>query len=220
METMDPATKRRFDELMPWYVTGRIGDADRAWVEQMLGDHPQAQAELAWHRQLQQGIRERFEQVPQDVGLQGLMMRVRAEPRGQPATKEGGGGWLRNFLAALGSRPAYAFATALIVIQAGVIGALLLHDAAAPEYSETRAIAPEPAAASPVLQVTFKADITERDLRLLLIRVGGRVVDGPGQLGDYIVEVPAERIEPARQELEQSGMVDAVTVLAQRPARE
>lgn len=217
METMDSATKRRLDELMPWYVSGRIVDADRAWVESVLREHPDAQAELEWHQRIREQIHARFDQVPQDVGLTGLMARLRSERRPQAST--GIGGRMREFFASLGARPAYAFATALIAVQAGIIGALLFKDAGEPEYAKTRALAQQPAS-GPVLQVTFKSDITERDLRLLLIRVGGRVVDGPGQLGDYIVAVPSERIEPAREELEQSGLVDSVTVLAQRPERE
>jgi hypothetical protein len=214
---MDSATKRRLDDLMPWYVTGNISDEDRAWVETVLRDYPDGQAELEWHLRVREQIRARFDQVPQDVGLQGLMARVKSGQRRRASP--GLASRLRDFVVSLGARPAHAFATALIVVQAGIIGALLLQEAVPPEYSETRSLSPQ-AAAGPVLQVTFKSDITERDLRLLLIRIGGRVVDGPGQLGDYIVAVPAERIEPARDELEQSGMVDSVTILARQPERQ
>jgi hypothetical protein len=57
-------------------------------------------------------------------------------------------------------------------------------------------------------------------MNLLLVRVGGRVVDGPTQIGEYLVEVPRTRIELAKKEMENSGLVDAVTVLDRRPGRE
>ena len=83
-----------------------------------------------------------------------------------------------------------------------------------------RSVAPHAGLPVPVLQVTFKPNVTERDMRLLLVKIAGRVIDGPGQLGDYIVSVPARQIEPARQHLEDSGLVDEVTVLDRPPVRD
>jgi hypothetical protein len=219
VNTLDAATKRRFDELVLWYVTGKIGDADRAWVEKVAAAHPEAQAELEWHRRLHEDIHSRYAAIPEDVGLTRLMARVREDAKPAPARAS----WssrLGEFFASLTARPAYALGVAVIVAQAGIIGALLSKTAVEPQFADTRAIAPQPVADAQVLRVTFKAQATERDMRLLLVQVSGRVVDGPGQLGDYIVAVPAKRLEVAKQEMEQSGLVEAVTVLDKRPARE
>ena len=152
--------------------------------------------------------------------MQRLMARVRAE---SAAAKPPRRSWLTRLhegWAGLAARPAFAMAAAAVVLaQAGVIGTLLSREDAAPEYAETRSVAPLPALMEPVLQVTFKADATERDMRLLLVRVAGRVIDGPGQFGDYIVAVPASRIDPAKRELEESGWVEQVSVLDRPPAR-
>lgn len=214
---MDPGSKRRLDELISWYVTGTIAEADCEWVEQMVREHPQARAELEWHQWLQREMRAQTE-VPVDVGLDGLMRRVRADSRSGRSAKSAGGAW-QALLGWLGARPAYAFAMTLVVVQAGIIAGLLLRESVPPEYAETRAIAP-PSAEGPVLQVTFKPDVTERDMRLLLIKLGAHVVDGPGQLGDYVVEVAPQHIESAREAFQDSGTVDAVAVLARRPDRE
>lgn len=214
---MDAADKRRMDELMPWYVTGQLDEPDRAWLERLLRQHPSARADLEWHRALQGTIRERVDSLPQDVGLQRLMTRVRAEKA--PAA----GSWLtrlREAWAGLAARPAFVTAAAAVILaQAVVIGTLLVRDDAGLDYGATRSVAPQLALMEPVLQVTFKAETTERNMRLLLVRVAGRVIDGPGQLGDYIVAVPTDRIEPAKRELEESGLVEQVSVLDRPPAR-
>lgn len=223
MNTFDATTKKRFDELLPWYVTGQLDEADRAWVEKVAAEHPAAGAELEWHKWLHREIQAKYASIPEDVGLDSLLARVRAEKNMAQKASLPVVGWgerMREFLATLAMRPAYALGTAVIVLQAGIIGALLLHTAPEPEYAETRAIAPGPLQDTPVLQVVFKADATERNMRLLLVRVAGRVVDGPSQLGDYIVAVPQPRIEIAKKEMEASGLVEAVTVLNKRPARE
>lgn len=219
MNTLDAATKRRFDELVPWYVTGKIGDADRVWVEKVAAEHPQARVELEWHKRLHEDIRSKYATIPEDVGLTRLMARVREEKK-PTAARPSWTSRLADFFASLTARPAYALGVAVIVAQAGIIGALLSRSAVEPQYAETRTMAPQPLAETPVLRVTFKAEATERAMRLLLVQVSGRVVDGPGQLGDYIVAVSPKHLELAKQEMEKSGLVEAVTVLDKRPVRE
>ena len=41
--------KSRFDELLPFYVNGSLPEADRAWVDSYLREHPKAEAELHWY---------------------------------------------------------------------------------------------------------------------------------------------------------------------------
>lgn len=214
---MDATAKRRLDELMPWYVNGSLGAQDRAWIERMLNEFPQARDELEWHRGLEQTVRQEADTLPADAGLQKLMARVRAEAKAQPS-------WLSRaaeFWARLASGPALAVAAALLVAQAVVIGALLSGEQSqSSEFGQIRSVAPHGAAPLPVLQVTFKPEVMERDMRLLLVRVDGRFVDGPGQLGDYIVAVSPQRIESAKQQIEASGLANEVVVLEQAPARE
>lgn len=218
MNTYDADTKRRFDELIPWYVTGQLKDADRAWIEKMASEHSALRAELEWHRNLHREIHSKYAGVRTDVGLDSLLARVRDGER--PVRQEGFADKLRAFFASLTARPAYALGAVVVVVQAGIIGALLTKGAPEPEFSETRSIAPRPTHETPVLQVTFKAEATQRKMNLLLVRVGGNVVSGPSQIGEYIIEVPKSRIELAKKELEGSGLVEAVTVLEKRPNKE
>jgi hypothetical protein len=112
--------------------------------------------------------------------------------------------------------PAFAGAAAIVLVQA--IAIALLMSRGMPEFAETRAVGE--AQPRTYLQVNFKPEATEREIRLALIRAGGRIVHGPGQLGDYYVAVPGERLAAARRELEASGVVETVGQVDKLPVRE
>jgi hypothetical protein len=113
--------------------------------------------------------------------------------------------------------PAFAGAAAIVLAQAIAI-AWLVGERAAPEFAETRAVGD--VRPRTYLQVNFKPEATEREIRLALIRVGGLIVYGPGQLGDYYVAVPGERLAAARRDLEASGIVETVGQVDKLPGQE
>jgi hypothetical protein len=209
-----PADKRRFDELVPFYVSGALDAAERAWVEAYLAREPGARAELAWHQALAGAIEERVASVPEDVGLAGLQARLAAERRGARPGRVLAA--LERLLPRPAVYPAFAGAAAIVLAQAVAIALLVGRDA--PEFAETRAMGE--AQPRVYLQVNFKPEATEREIRLALIRAGGRIVHGPGQLGDYYVAVPGERLDAARRELEASGAVETVARVDKLPVRE
>jgi hypothetical protein len=207
--------KAQFQEWLPWHVNGSLEADRRAWVDQYLKGHPEARAELRWYESLQQRIQDNAPDVSPDIGLHKLMARVRQERRVKaPNLMER----INEFLAGFRPAPAFALAASLILVQAGIIGVLLVQQhKAEPDYGSIRAIPNEQAQVVPVLQVNFKPDSTERDIRMLLVSVGGTVVAGPGQLGNYVVSVAPEKIGQARAQLEQSKIVEAVSVLQDAP---
>jgi hypothetical protein len=210
----NPEDKRRFDELVPFYVGGGIGAAERAWVEAYLAREPGARAALAWHEALPDAIEEEVARVPADVGLALLRSRLAAARGGRL-------GWLERWLPRPAVYPAFAGAAALVLVQAVAIALLaggFVGSREAPEFAQTRAIGePRPRT---YLQVNFKPATTERELRLALIRAGGLIVHGPGQLGDYYVTIAGERLDAARRELEASGIVEALAQVEKLPGRE
>ncbi len=229
MNEMD--ARRRFQELLPWHVNGTLESSERAWVEHYLREHPDAQSELRWTEGLQTKVQETASaaasEVAPDAGFDRLMIRVHAEAAATPrqaAVKPPSGiaERIRDFFAAWQLKPAMAVGAAVIVAQAAVIGVLMNSQMAAedPEYSTIRSLAPGQVVSGPVLQVSFGADTSERDLRALLVRVGGTLVGGPGQLGNYLVAVPADKLDQASQILASSQLVEDVAVLEQFPARE
>ena len=121
-----------------------------------------------------------------------------------------------------GLRPALAYAAvALVVVQAGVIGALVMQQGTQDaELAQWRSLPAASAVGGPVLRINFKPDTSERDIRMLLVRINGSLVGGPGQLGAYIVYVPADRIVAAEATAQSDAHVEAVDLLAVLPTRE
>ena len=209
--------QRRFGELAPWHVNGTLAAGERAWVDDYVRTHPAAAAELEWYASLQKEMRADAPQVAPDIGLERLLHRVRLERRPVARAPQGGLtgllGSIREFVGGLVMRPAFAYAaTALVVAQTALIGTLVFEQQATErEYAEYRSIATAPASGS-LLRVSFRPDTKEIDIRTALVEIGGTLVGGPGQLGEYLVRVPADRVEAAAVKLRANAAVEAVDV--------
>lgn len=219
----------RLEELLPFYVNGTLGEAEREQVERYLKANPEAQAEAQWLRSLQTRVREDVPPVSSEVGLERALHRIRTEgpaPQGvrravaQPGLLER----LRGALAALVPqsivRPALAGALALVAVQGVVIVQLM--ERHADDSTELRTLRSDaaPVEQGPYLKLNFKADAREADIRLLLVGINGSLAAGPGQLGDYYVRVPAQRLDAITAQLKVSPIVDGVAVVDGLPARQ
>lgn len=221
MSAPSTAELRRFERLVPWYTTGKLSAEDRAFVHDYLARHPRAQVALNWHRDLGALVAARAErhalQVPEMVGWAGLESRLRAERTStsiQVAVRRAFGARLaaafRSLRAGLAQRPMHALAAALIVGQAVMIGALVNQSRVDTTFSDIRG-AEKPSRA--VLQVRFKPVAAETDLRDLLYRSGARIIDGPDQLGDYVVAPRRGSIDTLAAALGESPLVQHVNRL-------
>jgi anti-sigma factor RsiW len=218
--------KSRFDELLPFYVNGTLPEADRAWVDGYLREHPNAGAELNWHRSLQSRLREDVPAVSSEVGLERAMRRIRSNgpvPQGVrgaagPSLLERLRDWFASVVPQPVLRPAFAGALAVVALQTAVIVGMVMEPD--DDTSELRAIQQASVAdEGPYLKVNFDADAREADIRLLLVEVNGSLAAGPGQLGDYYVRVPAERLAAITDRLKASEIVDGVAVVDALPGR-
>ena len=197
----------RFQELLPFYVNGTLQGEERDWMERQLAEHADARAELDAVRALQSGITLSLPEVPDTIGLDKVMTRIRAD---QP-------GWLDRAAAWLGLggglRPATAFAgLAIIAVQAGVIVSLV---AGSPDEDAAGGLrAPKATAVhdGPLLKVNFAPDAKEAEIRHLLVSVQGRLAGGPGQLGDYYIAVPAGREAALAEQVRRSPIVQGVSL--------
>ncbi|MBE7417052.1 MAG: hypothetical protein HS128_04725 [Ideonella sp.] len=212
--------KSKFDELLPFYANGTLDEADRAWVDAYLREHPQSAAELQWYRSLQDTLRRDAPAVSAEIGLARVMAKIRAEsaPR-RAAVRPGLGERLREFFASITPqpllKPALAGALAVVVVQGFVIADL----AGTRVDSEIRAVKPSVVDAGPYLKVNFKADAREADIRMLLVEIDGSLAGGPGQLGDWYVRIPEARIAAAQQKVSASPIVDGVARVDALPTR-
>jgi hypothetical protein len=119
--------------------------------------------------------------------------------------------WLSD---ALGMRsPALAFGiAALVMLQAGVISALLLSEPAQQAPLSGAPNSPASAAADQaLLTVAFAPQATELAIRQALAAVGGQIVSGPSALGLYTVAIPPSSEDSAISQLRSAkGVVDSV----------
>jgi hypothetical protein len=218
--------RTQFDELLPFYVNGTLGEDERPLVEQWLREHPSAEIELRWARSLQQQLHEDVVAVSSEVGLERALQRIRAErptekPKAAPAVMVSPLQRARDWLASLVPQPmrgpVLAGALAVVALQGVVIASLMS------ERDEWDAIrSPKPsviAESGPYLKVNFKADAREADIRLLLIGVQGSLAAGPGQLGDYYVRIPKAQFAAATTQLQASAIVEGVSVVDALPGR-
>lgn len=217
MTNSERTAKQRFDELVLWYVNGTLDEESKDWVERYLRDHPDARHELSWHRELRGVLDIRHMKIPGDVGLYRLLEQVNAEEKSRSTLFER----IRSLFAEINARRAFAVAVVIVVAQAIALGFLVKElkdqEQLISGYSATRAAGNQRYPDMPALQVTFKSLATEREIRLLLIQIQGRIIDGPRQLGDYTVSVPPERLKEAQATLKKSDIVEVVLLQQSRP---
>lgn len=209
--TDEPPGAQRARDLLPWYAMNALGEPERIWMAQWLHDHgahPAAMAMRAEIEWLQSSSRLTAEPVPSaarmEAGLELLMQRIAKEPLVKETTLPAGKAtrpsssarsWfdgVRAWLAPRGVGFALA-ASALVVVQAGVIGMLIKH---APAEQEPLSGPQQPAISSDrvILIVAFRADVAEGRIRSLLREQQAQIVGGPSALGLYQVAVPKARV--------------------------
>jgi len=180
----DGAPHDEAEELLPWYVTGRLDPADRERVEKHLTDCANCQAQLRLERRLA----DEYRAYSPNLEANWTSLRKRVEPSlakrrlAQPAA---GFGW-RKF-----SRPAVAMLMAaqlaIVVVTAGAVSYFIQPDAA------YRALGSAPIAASANAIVIFQPQTREEQLRQLLSRSGAELVGGPTDADAYVLHIEADR---------------------------
>jgi hypothetical protein len=224
-DSMDASELDRVRGLLPWYAQGQLDAPKLAfithWLENNVAHHPDITAELAWLRSTASTLQaQRQAQAPSpEQGLSALMQRI-AQERTATGVAAGAGTaaatpaparrpplhsapplaervaqWLAD---ALGLRsPVMAFGLAAVVLaQAGVIGALLLGTPAeqAPLAGAGSASAP---AGQVLLTVAFSPSAAEQAMRQVLTQANASIVAGPSALGLYTLAVPSAQAASA-----------------------
>lgn len=203
---------REFLELLPFYMNDTLDAGERARMDSYLTTHPAARGEVAFQQALRDEVREAVPQPDPRVGLDRILreMTARETATGASLLRR-----LTNWLDSLASArmaPAFAAACAIVVLQTALLTGLLLRQDEPYDTLRGGGIAgPEQA----LIQVLFRPETPESQLRDLVRRVGARIVDGPSDLGFYKLAVPVDRAAPALGELKSSPWVqDAQSVAA------
>jgi len=203
--------REEIEELLPWYVSGKLEPRLAARVRQYLEAHPELARHVAIAREESDAAIAANEAIRPlgAAALDRLRASVAAHPR-KPSLAmrlEQWRGTLAETIGALSpSQIALAGSAAalLILVQAGVIGTLVV-ERGAPVY-ETAA-GPQDTKPGIELLIGFKDTATVGEMGALLKQMDARIVDGP-RSGVYRLRIPAT-------DEKDGGRADALRVLQQ-----
>ena len=208
-------SQQQFDELAPDYLNRRLEPELAQAMEAYLDLHPDARAHIEHMRGFQQRLRTELQMENPVQGLERLRLRLSdghllqsTEPvRWVPA---GFWQWLTF------PRFRYVPIGAALILGLQAAGLVYLGAQNASSYSEFRAM---PVLEPQIIRVSFRTDATEEKMRLAIVSVEGRIVDGPGNLGDYFVMTPGSA-QQAAVRLQQLPQIESVQVVKRLPDRD
>lgn len=173
--------------LLPWYVSGKLSEADRQKVEAWLSENPQAQDHLARaseemdltfadSEQLGRPSRESFDRLMAEIGP------------GRQQAAAASGGWIEKIWEALSPRYALAGAAALCLVVLAQAAAITMMNTGAQPASEF-AVASSENAARPELTalVRFGPGVPLGEITAVLDELDLRIADGPKPGGIFLI---------------------------------
>ncbi len=191
-----PLEPQDIEELLPWYVTGRVSREEARGIEAALKTMPDLADKLTQVQREREAVAraaETVEPAPPET-LQRLLQQVETTrqwrvPRIENSSEAGS--WLK---VAVGRNLVWqaAFAAACIAVVA--LGVRLYSPATAPgEFGTATGISGINSGTS--LLVTFQPTATAAQIAALLTDLGATIVDGPKPGGIYVVRVPAQQAD-------------------------
>lgn len=205
--------RRRFFDLLPFYVNGTLQENDFTWMRHYLQENPQLRPQVGLQESIRASLQETvaasIADMPPDLGFDRTITRIRAAEAAMPPRE----GRMQRFLAWLigrGSDGRWRLAPALVLALAviGVQG-VLLFERQMPTYGEVRGTAPA-LADGPLLRVNFKPEAREADIRLTLIEARALIVAGPTRLGDYYLKTAPGQLAAVKLALSGSGLIQEI----------
>lgn len=180
----------RVAELLPWMVNGTLDNAEEAEVREHVSNCVTCRAQLKLLAELDAAVQQGpSAEVDSFEALDAMRLRLehdgaaesgRARSRPRPPSRR-----VRWILFAQAA--ALVFALGLIFFQRA--------NPQQPPQTSFRTLAdtsPATAATGPRARVLFSEGATERQIRQLLHQIGGRIVDGPSEMGLYTVELETD----------------------------
>lgn len=112
-----------------------------------------------------------------------------------------------------------AIAATVMVVQGGVIGFLMQNEAGSgDEMSQVRSAGTAPEQIAQI-EVSFRPETPESEIRRLLNEIDAEIVAGPGQLGFYQLHLKRGDVAEAVVKLKTSASVDSVEALGPKGAK-
>jgi anti-sigma-K factor RskA len=184
-----PLEPQDVEELLPWYVTGRVSREEARGIEAALKTMPDLADKLAQVQREREAIARAAEAVeaPPPETLQRLLQQVETTRQSRvPRIQAQGdaGSWLRS---ALGRNAVWQAAFAVACVVAIALGVQLSNPTDGRGITTNININDT----GTTLLVTFQPTATAADIAGLLSGLDASVVNGPRTDGSYVVHVPA-----------------------------
>ncbi|MEZ5830431.1 MAG: hypothetical protein R3D05_04575 [Dongiaceae bacterium] len=187
-----PLEPQDVEELLPWYVTGRVSREEARGIEAALKTMPDLAEKLAQVQREREGVAraaEAVEPAPPET-LQRLLQQVETtRQRRVPRLDWQGdaGGWFKTTMQRSVVWQA-AFAVACIAI---VVMGVQLHN---PTVTGGLGVSTSiNGAGSATLSVTFQPTAPAGDIAALLGSIHAAIVNGPAPDGTYLVRIPSSQ---------------------------
>ncbi len=198
------------DDLLPFYATGRLSEADRARVEAALARDPALRLRLDLAREEMEETVALNESLGHPSGRARDALFARIDAAGGSRASTAARAWWERLVEALTPRGlalGFAAAALLAVVQAGVLAALLARGG---EADYTVATGPMAAAGGTRLLVGFTPDAPAGQIESLLQGTRAVIVDGPRTGGLYQLRIGEGPADPAARQ-------QAIATLRSRP---
>ena len=205
---------RQAERSLPWLVNGTLDDDERTMVERHVDACVDCQQQLAQWRALQETCAvptaHALDPMPSFTRLRSRLQAPRARPpvsrwRAMRSAWTTAPPWLRGAVAA---------PCALLLALAG---AWFAREQPAPYRTLGDMPAAEPASADARLVVVFEPGASQARTQQLLRASQARIVDGPNEVGAYVLAVPAARVASVRDALRAAPGVTLVESLDPEP---
>jgi anti-sigma factor RsiW len=174
------------NELLPWLVNGTLDGLERSRVECHVAECVACSHEVDDLRALQAAVA-----LDDDADRQATQALARIKARVHAAESRRGAKWGVQSIASQWRQTnrwvRYAVLAQFVLL--AVMAAALLQQPT-PQYYHSLGAAPKTASPESGVVVVFNEALAERDVRILLLRLHARIVDGPSPAGAYTLQVP------------------------------
>jgi hypothetical protein len=199
--TPPDAAREEIEMLLPWYVNGTLDDADVGKVEAYLASHPEMNLQLNTLREDMSEAIHANETIagPSGAALDRLMDQIAAEaPARQRLASAGSGllGQFENFLRSLSpGRLSFAAmaAAAVIMLQAGVVGTMLLQPPSKGSVYQTASGGKQQGGT--FVLVKFAPGASLDDISAFLTSSNAEIVGGPKPGGLFRVRISPDELD-------------------------
>ena len=217
--------RRQFIELLPFYLNGTLDEQQRQHVNDYLGSHPEARADLKFSAEIASAVQSPIYQRDEMAGYDVLQKRLGFErnqeqlssPKRAP-TKIDFRRWritITDLFCKVGLSPAMAVLLLMVTAQIAVTSSSLMQPTDTSEYRGSQV-------ASRAAQLSMTADpkASLESILALLLENQCKIVWGPSASGELwlTVDVPGSA-EAVREHLAASPLVQSIKIIPTQKAK-